>query len=261
MEEELISTFTKSMQARSTEELLSIWYKHNTDEWTADAFEAIRRVLVSRGETPTRHEPRPTMDKGWVSPWTVPHDMTAIAVVTPFKRDFHMPQICTGCGAPSSGLTRTVHQHKQYGKATFTLGVSFPVCRECQEAAKQVATMGDKAALRAVSLGLVVLAGMFMFLMLRAETDWGSSLGLGLMITSPVCLIAMAIINRIYTGRLPGEIRVRSRNLDHAVGIANFRPVVVPQQYSQGDVGAIEFVFTNRSFAEQFARSNGGKLA
>jgi hypothetical protein len=264
MDEKTINTIMQNMEARTNEELLSIWNEHNTQEWTADAFEAIRRVLVSRGVTPNqpepapRREPQPTLDKrSPMIPWGVPRGMTAFKVTTPFRRDFHMPPICTACGAPSSGLTRTVEQQKQYGRTTFTLRLSFPVCRECQEAGEQVVRMGNKATLPGLSMGLLVFAGTFLLLS-RAKLDWVIALAASLLTGSVACLIALAIFNKRYSERLPRAIRARSRNLDYSAGIANFRPVVAPQQSSQGDVGAIEFLFTNRRFAEQFARSNGG---
>ncbi len=46
----LVEQIRKRMEDKSTEELLEIWQKHDTDEWSSEAFDAIQQVLSARGE-------------------------------------------------------------------------------------------------------------------------------------------------------------------------------------------------------------------
>jgi hypothetical protein len=55
MDEKIIEQIRARMEEKSTEALIKIWTEYNKAEWSADAFEAIHRVLVSRGESPPPH--------------------------------------------------------------------------------------------------------------------------------------------------------------------------------------------------------------
>lgn len=57
MDERMIEKIRLQMQEKSIKELLEIWNDYNQEEWTDEAFEAVRRVLVSRGEQPAPHLP------------------------------------------------------------------------------------------------------------------------------------------------------------------------------------------------------------
>jgi hypothetical protein len=46
----LIDQIRRKMEEKDTEELVAIWQKDDKEEWTEDAFEAIRQVLTARGE-------------------------------------------------------------------------------------------------------------------------------------------------------------------------------------------------------------------
>jgi len=52
MNEKLLGEVKKSLEAKSTDELLSIWKANETEEWSGEAFEAIRQILNERGEKP-----------------------------------------------------------------------------------------------------------------------------------------------------------------------------------------------------------------
>lgn len=50
MNENLIKEITKKLETKSTDELIEIWKEDKQEEWSPEAFEAARRILVSRGE-------------------------------------------------------------------------------------------------------------------------------------------------------------------------------------------------------------------
>lgn len=39
----------QNMRMKSTDELLNIWTYHDREEWSEEAFSAIRRILIERG--------------------------------------------------------------------------------------------------------------------------------------------------------------------------------------------------------------------
>jgi hypothetical protein len=45
-----INDIKKSLENKSTPELLRIWYQHNRNEYTDEAFKAIRDILIKRGQ-------------------------------------------------------------------------------------------------------------------------------------------------------------------------------------------------------------------
>jgi membrane-associated HD superfamily phosphohydrolase len=51
MNERLIQQIRSSMEAKSTEELLKIWEENNREEYSDEAFEAIKQLLTERGIT------------------------------------------------------------------------------------------------------------------------------------------------------------------------------------------------------------------
>ncbi len=58
MDEKLMESIRKNMKLKSTEELLKIWEENDRIEWTEETFEAIKKILLERGETlPPQKEP------------------------------------------------------------------------------------------------------------------------------------------------------------------------------------------------------------
>lgn len=61
LSEALISTIIKKMESRSSVELQAIYNEQNDEEWSPEAFEAIRRILAERVHTgfepPQEHNP------------------------------------------------------------------------------------------------------------------------------------------------------------------------------------------------------------
>lgn len=55
-----IDSLQQSMRERDTEDLLQIYAAHDAEEWSDEAFEAIRLVLLERGETPPQPKPSST---------------------------------------------------------------------------------------------------------------------------------------------------------------------------------------------------------
>lgn len=51
IDENIVKEVSRRMEERSTEELLKIWKENNKEEWSEEAFEAIQRILVARGES------------------------------------------------------------------------------------------------------------------------------------------------------------------------------------------------------------------
>lgn len=48
----------RSLQEKETEELLDIWRENDHDQWTAEAFDAVRAILIQRGvELPSQETP------------------------------------------------------------------------------------------------------------------------------------------------------------------------------------------------------------
>jgi len=50
MNEKLIATIKDKFESRDTDDLLAMWNEENRDEWSDEAFEAVRQVLASRGQ-------------------------------------------------------------------------------------------------------------------------------------------------------------------------------------------------------------------
>lgn len=50
MDEKLVEQYRKNLEEKSTEELLKVWEENNRVEWLDEAFEAIRKILIGRGE-------------------------------------------------------------------------------------------------------------------------------------------------------------------------------------------------------------------
>jgi uncharacterized membrane protein (DUF485 family) len=67
----------ENMQSKDTEELLDIWYEHNTGMWTEEAFEVVRAVLVERlGKIPKKKNP-PKPDQAKEKKKTAPREPKA----------------------------------------------------------------------------------------------------------------------------------------------------------------------------------------
>lgn len=59
MSEKTVAEISARMREKETDELLKIWKENNRDEWSNEAFEAIRKVLTERGvNVPTQSEKR-----------------------------------------------------------------------------------------------------------------------------------------------------------------------------------------------------------
>ena len=55
--DELHKQIRQRMNERSTEELLNTWQENNREDWTDEAFDAIREILIERGENiPAQNE-------------------------------------------------------------------------------------------------------------------------------------------------------------------------------------------------------------
>lgn len=51
MGRENVEAFLRSIESKSTEELLEIWQEHDRKEWSEGTFELIKQLLIERGET------------------------------------------------------------------------------------------------------------------------------------------------------------------------------------------------------------------
>jgi len=57
MDEKQLEQIRFRMEEKDTEELLEIWKKNDREEWTEEAFETIREILLARtGSLPTQGE-------------------------------------------------------------------------------------------------------------------------------------------------------------------------------------------------------------
>ena len=56
MDQKLIANIRKSMETKSNEELQQIWKSNDRNEYTDEAFEAIRQILEERNEDPILQE-------------------------------------------------------------------------------------------------------------------------------------------------------------------------------------------------------------
>jgi len=69
------------MNERETEDLIEIWQKHNREEWTEDAFEAVKAILIERlGKLPEQN-PEDNEDKvkrDQENAWEYPSDKKLI---------------------------------------------------------------------------------------------------------------------------------------------------------------------------------------
>jgi len=63
MDEKLLATVKEKFQSRETDDLLAIWNEENRDEWSDEAFEAIRQILASRGHDLPPKVPTGDIDK------------------------------------------------------------------------------------------------------------------------------------------------------------------------------------------------------
>jgi len=64
MDEKLVKEIATKMEERGTEELVKILKDNNKEEWSEEAFEAIRRILVSKGENLPEQSGRRSSAKG-----------------------------------------------------------------------------------------------------------------------------------------------------------------------------------------------------
>jgi len=63
MDEQVIARIRQELSSRETENLLEIWQIHDKDQWTEDALEAVRQILLTRMETLPPFEDRQEADK------------------------------------------------------------------------------------------------------------------------------------------------------------------------------------------------------
>lgn len=63
MDERLIATIKDRFESRATDDLLAMWNEEDRDEWSDSAFEAIRRILSSRGHELSPKVPTPNIEK------------------------------------------------------------------------------------------------------------------------------------------------------------------------------------------------------
>ncbi len=63
MDENWIEQIRRTLETKSTAELLQIWEKNDREEWTDEAFIAIQRILEKRGENPGPQGPPASADK------------------------------------------------------------------------------------------------------------------------------------------------------------------------------------------------------
>lgn len=49
MGQDIVSTVRKNLEAKSSEELLKIWEENDRSQWTDEAFEAVKQILLERG--------------------------------------------------------------------------------------------------------------------------------------------------------------------------------------------------------------------
>jgi len=69
MDEKNIETIQKRMDEKDTDALCAIWIRNNRHEWTDEAFEAIRRILVSRQINPPKQtQPLESSQQSALSP-------------------------------------------------------------------------------------------------------------------------------------------------------------------------------------------------
>ena len=50
MKEQIIKNILEKMNSKNTEELLKIWIENDEEQWTKEALESIKHVLIERGE-------------------------------------------------------------------------------------------------------------------------------------------------------------------------------------------------------------------
>jgi len=58
-------TVYEGMKRKGTKELLDIWAANDREQWSEQAFEAVRRVLAERGVEPPPQQVPPAADTGW----------------------------------------------------------------------------------------------------------------------------------------------------------------------------------------------------
>ena len=58
MGEDYLEQIRRTMEQKSTQELLQIWEDNDREQWTAEAFEVVRRILEERGEAPGLQAPK-----------------------------------------------------------------------------------------------------------------------------------------------------------------------------------------------------------
>ena len=63
MNETLILNIERNFQAKDTDELLAIWHEENREEYSNEAFEAVRRILGSRGHDLSPKRATPEIEK------------------------------------------------------------------------------------------------------------------------------------------------------------------------------------------------------
>jgi tetratricopeptide (TPR) repeat protein len=62
MDPDRIATIIQELEVNETHELIKIWQIHDLNDWTEEAFEAIRQILISRNEEPPMQDDREAAD-------------------------------------------------------------------------------------------------------------------------------------------------------------------------------------------------------
>jgi hypothetical protein len=81
-EQKWIEQLRRNLEQKSTEELLQIWEKNDSTEWTDEAFIAIRQILEERGENPGPQAPAGSQaEPAQTSPRQRPGCVTAFVIL------------------------------------------------------------------------------------------------------------------------------------------------------------------------------------
>ncbi len=180
-------------------------------------------------------------------------EMDMCFVFVPYTTHFQMPRICPACEAPVKNATYEVSKTEvdtsltTISKSKFSL--RFPVCDDCNKASDISGSASMKGCLPAIGAG--ILGFLPAFFLSGKNLIWG--LGVGAVVMAVLFFILSNRANKA----LPKEIQERSERLAVAVKIIDVKP---GKRLFDKQGKYIQFIFSSREFAQQFANLNGGKV-
>ena len=129
MKHELVDQIRERMKGEATQKLLEIWREHDSDEWSGEAFEAIRRILTSRGVV---LPPQKQAEEG-PEPFMARQERTTRAFLMKSGTSINIPAVCACCNRQTTDEFERIEHSETTGSQVITRSIQIPMCSDCQD--------------------------------------------------------------------------------------------------------------------------------